>query len=105
MVAISQSPLWITNSSKVYVQAAIAADETNLAGLPVEMQLIKADVDRTPPNSAEWKTAQWLNNRARILVGPGTDVELNPGTEYDVWARITAGVEVPEIYCGRVITF
>jgi hypothetical protein len=45
-----------------------------------------------------WIEGEWVDDTtydARILVGPGTDVELDPGV-YFCWLRITDNPEAPQ---------
>ena len=42
---------------------------------------------RTNPDDDEWHTADLAAGDARILVGPGTDLELDPG-DYRVWINL-----------------
>jgi len=51
---------------------------------PVRVALV---AHRTNPDDDEWHTAAWVASEARILIGPGTDIELVPG-DYRVWVNL-----------------
>lgn len=42
---------------------------------------------RANPDDDEWHTAAWVGTEVRILIGPGTDIELAAG-DYRVWVSI-----------------
>jgi hypothetical protein len=48
-----------------------------------------------------WIDAAWDDGRARVLVGPGADVELASG-HYDVWVQVTANPETPIRKAGLI---
>ncbi len=52
---------------------------------------------RTHPVATDWRVAQWLTTRARILL----DGTLAPGV-YGVWVRVTDVDEVPIRYAGQL---
>ena len=54
------------------------------------------------PGDTDWHPAAWHDNRARILIGPGSAVgELDEGT-YGVWVRVTTAEERPVIRSGTI---
>ncbi|MEV4749063.1 hypothetical protein AB0K21_22015 [Streptosporangium sp. NPDC049248] len=58
------------------------------------------------PEESDWWPAEWASSsgggvRARILIGPGSDVILVDGT-YMAWARVTGAVERPVLPAGLV---
>lgn len=92
-------PLRISSLSLEYLYVwvgGVAGDEG------VEMALVQA----AEPGEEDWVAASWANVTpqgadARILVGPGGDVEPADGT-WQVWVRVTSAPEVPVLYSGPV---
>ena len=48
----------------------------------------------TRPTEDDWAAPEVVESNYFILVGPGTDLELDPGS-YLLWARYTANPEIP----------
>lgn len=73
----------IPASSTEYVHVPVTAPAgTDLSGAPVKIAVV-AHGDN--PAEGEWHTAEWVDGKARLLVGPdGGAVTLTRGT-YRVW--------------------
>ncbi|WP_432130633.1 hypothetical protein [Streptomyces tendae] len=73
----------IPASSTEYVHVPVTAPaEADLAGAPVKIAVV-AHGDN--PGDDEWHTAEWVDDRARLLVGPdGGALTLTRGN-YRVW--------------------
>lgn len=56
------------------------------------------------PVVSDWEAADLIDNRIRILVGPGhiDAIELNPG-DYQVWAKIIDSPEMPVRRVGVLV--
>ncbi|MEU7911328.1 hypothetical protein [Microbispora bryophytorum] len=70
---------------------------------PVEIAFTNPGAE---PADDDWHTATWANTTAkgadaRILIGPGGDVELPDGT-YQAWVRVHAPIELPVMPAGLV---
>lgn len=70
----------------------------NLDDLVVKMAVVD---DGEQPVTADWQTAEWIGTSIAALIGPGTDIDLGPGT-YDVWVKITASPEEPVLESGSI---
>ena len=87
-----------TEYVKIPVTASVGGEPVNLAN-PPKIAFITGDGN---PAALDWKTAEWDDGAARILVGPvGGDITLAPGS-YWAWAKWTAGEETPVYRAGRV---
>ena len=84
-------------SSKEYVRADVKASG-DVSALPVSMAILPVGQD---PAGLDWKTASWVGNTARVLIGPGTTLDLEKGT-WMVWVQVTATPEIPVIQSGRI---
>lgn len=56
----------------------------DLTGAPVRIAVV---AHRANPDDDEWHTAEWADDDARILIGPGTDIVLTAGG-YRVWISV-----------------
>jgi len=74
-------PATSTEYLHIPVTAPIGVD---LSTAPVRIAVV---AHRADPADTEWHTADWDTGTARILIGPGTDLTLNPG-DYRVWINI-----------------
>lgn len=76
----------IPASSTEYLHIPVTAPAgVDLAGAPVQIAVV-AHADN--PADAEWKTADWADGNARLLIGPdGGTLTLTRGT-YRVWIAI-----------------
>jgi hypothetical protein len=76
----------IPASSTEYLHIPVTAPAgTDLSGAPVKIAIV-AHADN--PAGAEWKTAEWADGEARLLIGPdGGAITLTRGT-YRVWIAI-----------------
>lgn len=88
--------LEIPSISKEYLHVPVTG-QGDVDSFPVEIAVIPNGQEE--PAGGDWHTAQWDGTDAKILIGPGTDVELDDGT-YQVWVRLTATPEVPAIHSG-----
>lgn len=59
-------------------------DGVDTGSTPVRIAVVS---HRADPGDSEWHTAHWVDTEARILIGPGTDIELMPG-DYRVWINL-----------------
>jgi hypothetical protein len=90
--------LVIPSISKEYLSVPVAG--TNLDGTePVELAVIPVSTEE--PADDDWHTAAWVSGEARVLIGPGTALDLANGT-YRVWVRLTASPEIPVIRAGSL---
>lgn len=89
--------LCVPAESKEFLHVPVTAT-SSLSGYQVEMAVIAYGAD---PVSADWKTAAWDGTDAKILVGPGSALELAEAI-YGVWVRITTAEEKPVLYSGAV---
>lgn len=64
---------------------------TDLTG-DVEIAIIPTGVEE--PAEDDWAAAAWDASRAKILIGPGTAMELPDGL-YRIWVRVSAAPEKP----------
>lgn len=75
----------IPASSTEYLHVPVDAPAgVDLTGAPVR---IAAVAHRDNPAVSEWKTAEWVDGDARLLIGPGTDLVLARG-DYRVWVSV-----------------
>jgi hypothetical protein len=76
----------IPSSSTEYLHIAVTAPSgVDLTGAPVQIAVV-AHADN--PAEAEWKTAEWADGAARLLIGPdGGALTLTRGT-YRVWIAV-----------------
>ncbi|MFE9735457.1 hypothetical protein ACFYO9_33940 [Streptomyces sp. NPDC005863] len=75
----------IPASSTEYLHIPVEGpDGVDLAGSPVK---IAAVAHRDNPSEAEWQTADWVGDEARILIGPGSELVLARG-DYRVWVSV-----------------
>ena len=88
--------LSIPSTSVQYVHVPITGTDLD-GGEPVAMAVIATTAEE--PATGDWKTANWDAGSARILIGPGTDLQLADGI-YRVWVRVTASPEIPVIRSG-----
>lgn len=76
----------IPASSTEYLHIPVAAPAgTDLTGSPVKIAVV-AHADN--PGDTEWKTAEWVDGEARLLIGPdGGALALTRG-DYRVWIAV-----------------
>ncbi|MDX3353905.1 hypothetical protein PV703_11405 [Streptomyces sp. ME01-24h] len=76
----------IPSSSTEYLHVPVTAPQgVDLTGAPVQIAIV-AHADN--PTGEEWKTADWADGAARLLVGPdGGALALGRG-RYEVWIAI-----------------
>lgn len=76
----------IPASSTEYLHVPVTATPAgaDLSSAPVRIAVV---AHRTNPADAEWHIASWSSGSARVLVGPGSDIELAPG-DYKVWINV-----------------
>ncbi|MFD9564357.1 hypothetical protein [Streptomyces sp. NPDC059994] len=76
----------IPSSSTEYLHIPVTAPAgTDLTAAPVKIAVV-AHADN--PSGAEWKTAEWVDGAARLLIGPdGGALTLTRGS-YRVWIAI-----------------
>ncbi|MET7975743.1 hypothetical protein ABZW44_22410 [Streptomyces mirabilis] len=75
----------IPASSTEYLHVPVTAPAgVDLTGAPVRIAVV---AHRVNPADSEWQTAAWDSGSARILIGPGGDLELAPG-DYRVWVNV-----------------
>ncbi|GAA0971651.1 MULTISPECIES: hypothetical protein [Actinocorallia] len=97
--------LKISISSVEYLDIPVTADsEVELESLPVEIAITDAN---SHPGAADWQTASWQNGHARILIGPGTALELTQRRQrYLAWVRVTDTPERPVLKAdGEIVTY
>lgn len=87
----------VPSESKEFLHVPVTAT-ASLSGYQVEMAVIPYGAD---PVSADWHAAAWDGINAKILVGPGSALELAEAI-YGVWVRITTAEEKPVLYSGIV---
>ena len=86
--------LEIPSISVEYVPVPVTGP-SGLTTLPVEMAIVQQGQD---PAGGDWKSAEWsddADSTALVLIGPGTDLELEKGVNYGIWVKITSSPEVP----------
>lgn len=89
----------IPRLSREYVLVPVTeAGGAVLTALPVAL----AFTDGAEPAEADWKTATWSGDGARVLVGPGGAVELAAAT-WSVWIRVTDTTEIPIRQAGLLV--
>lgn len=87
--------LAISSLSKEYIKAPVTADVD-----PTDSAVAFAFTDiGAEPADDDWTAGEWVDGEtspyiARILVGPGGDIELDDG-RYWCWLRITDSPEIP----------
>lgn len=76
----------IPASSTEYLHIPVTAPAgVDLTGTPVKIAVVAHAAN---PSGAEWKTAEWVDGAARLLIGPdGGVLALTRGT-YRVWIAI-----------------
>ena len=75
----------IPASSTEYLHVPVTAPEgVDLTGAPVRLAAV---AHRDNPALSEWKTAEWVDGDARLLVGPGSTLALTRG-DYRVWVSV-----------------
>lgn len=82
--------LSIPKSSVEYVVVDVASPSVIDVAWPVAIAIIPKTKIR--PEVADWKVSEWQDDSARLLIGPGTSLELASG-HYDVWVKVTAAPE------------
>lgn len=78
-----------------YVHIPFEEASTGATSLPVEMSIVLYPLHA---EEADWKTAEWATGTtdptARLLIGPGTSLDLDVGT-YVMRARVTGTSVTP----------
>jgi hypothetical protein len=75
----------ISATSTEYIHIAVTAPAgVDLITSPVRIAVV---AHRADPADDEWHAATWDSGSARILVGPGGDIELAPA-DYRVWINV-----------------
>jgi len=92
--------LRIPAASTEYVHVPVTADVVT-SGFPVHIAIIPPGAD---PVSGDWKTAAWDGTEAVILVGPSQSITLASHSTYIVWVKVTAGIEIPVMRSGVLVT-
>jgi hypothetical protein len=76
----------IPASSTEYLHIPVTAPAgTDLTGTPVKIAVV---AHRDNPASPEWKTAEWIDGAARLLIGPDGGVLTLAHGVYHVWIHI-----------------
>lgn len=74
-----------------FVKATVTAPAPSLAAVT---QVRAAFLTHNgSPGSSDWKPAELVDGKIRVLVGPDGDVEL-PAATYRMWGEITAAPEL-----------
>lgn len=66
--------------------------EVDATAWPVEIAIVPAAAGE--PGDADYRPASWDGMEATLLIGAGTDLELDVG-EYMVWTRFTTPTQRP----------
>lgn len=76
----------IPASSTEYLHVPVTATPTgtDLTGVPVRIAVVS---HRADPAADEWQVADWVGSEARILIGPGSGLQLVAG-DYRVWINL-----------------
>ena len=74
-------PASSTEYLRVPVTLPAGVDST---ATPVRVAVV---AHRDNPADSEWHAADWAGSNARVLIGPGTDIELTAG-DYRVWINL-----------------
>ena len=82
--------LKIPTTSVEYVMAEITSPSIIDTQWPVALAVIPVSQKR--PAVGDWHNAEWQDQAARLLIGPGTSLTLDCG-EYAVWVRVDAAPE------------
>jgi hypothetical protein len=94
-VAIARIPA----ISVEYVRVAVTVPAgVDLSELDVELAVVD---DGQTPDTGGWKAGIWIGSSAAVLIGPGTDLELDQGT-YDVYVKIISDPEIPVLPSGSI---
>lgn len=72
-----------TSTEFVHISITVPSG-VDTGSTPVRVAVV---AHRNNPDDDEWHTAAWVGTEVRILVGPGTDIELAAG-DYRVWVNI-----------------
>lgn len=93
--------------SREYLPVQIVAEKNGNTYNPTgDTVQIAVPVKNVEPVSGDWINGGWTtegtNYFARVVIGPGGDKVLTPGT-YDVYVKITDSPEVPVIVAGKLI--
>lgn len=75
----------IPASSTEYLHIPVTLPQgVDTGSTPVRIAVV---AHRADPADNEWNDADWVNSQARILIGPGSGVELTAG-DYRVWINL-----------------
>jgi hypothetical protein len=94
-VAIARIPAISVEYVKVAVTGPTGVDLTEL-----DVELAVVD-DGQIPDTFDWQAGVWIGTSAAVLIGPGSDLELDQGT-YDVYVKITSSPEIPVLPSGSI---
>lgn len=84
--------------STTFVKCTVSATESGVAANPTSGQIYFAFTDNTsPPASGDWVAGTWESADdvywALCLIGPDDGAIVLPAGEYDVYVRLTKGLE------------
>lgn len=82
--------LKIPSTSVEYLLAEVTSPSEIEITWPVALAVIPTSQKKPLP--ADWHTAEWQGQAARMLIGPGTSLELDCGV-YEVWVKVSAAPE------------
>lgn len=85
--------LSLPHGTKEYVRTTLKSSADPTGTLP-DFAFMVGD---RKPTVADWKAGSWVAGTtydARLLIGPGSDVDLEPG-RYTVWFRVIDNPEIP----------
>lgn len=86
----------------VNVVASIGGTAVTLAS-PPKLAFLPASSAENPVTE-DWLTGEWSGSWARLLLGPGGAVTLDPG-KYSVWITFAAGLETPVYRAGELTVY
>lgn len=82
-----------------YVKVAVTGPTgVDLTELDIALAIV---ADGQIPDTDDWQVGTWIGSSAALLIGPGTDLELDRGT-YDVYVRVTSDPEIPVLPSGSI---
>lgn len=83
--------LRISSQSTEYILVAVTASVV-VTGDPVALAFTAPGTD---PASGDWLTGNWVNGKARVLVGPAGGAKTLTAGSWDLWVRVTDNPEIP----------
>lgn len=88
----------IDRASVEYLKVPVTTPpDVTITNQTVELAVLP---DTARPVEEDWNTGEWVDNVARILIGPGA-LPLEAGT-YKVWVRVTDMPEIPVLTAGTI---